>query len=66
MLVCEGCGLPIPDGEVEWINKRGVLLAYHTGARYDPNTCAYIARHSKEHHDHEAFVTRLIQDEFMR
>jgi len=66
MLNCELCGHPIRDKEVEWVNYNGEQKPFHTGDRYDPTTCAYIARHTKEFKDREFYVQRLLQDEFMR
>jgi hypothetical protein len=62
-LVCSGCGFPIEDRNVEWVNNGGVLEPYHTGARYDADTCAYIARHSSpDTLSREAFITQLIDE----
>lgn len=62
-LICEMCGQPILDREVEWVNVEGEQKPFHTGHRYDPETCAYQARHSKEYKDGEFYTTTL--DQFM-
>ena len=63
MLKCNLCGHPIQTKDVEWVNNGGVLEPYHTGERYDPTTCAYIARHSSpDTLSREAFIAQLIDE----
>lgn len=64
MLSCEHCGHQIADKDLEWVNVNGVVSAYHSGEKFDPETCAYIARHQEKTCDFVA--TRMLQDEFMK